>query len=110
MLLASMVFHLVTGRWLPACLLAATASVETVSPPEDSLQRKVSNGCQRRQTPGIQLVGTRGLGLRRAADDGLRKALHFFELGAELQQNQVHARGFELRDALGYLLRSSDQS
>ena len=44
-----MVFHLVTGRWLPACLLAATASVETVSPPEDFLLLKVSNDAPKRQ-------------------------------------------------------------
>ena len=31
--LAVMVFHPIAGRWRPACLRVATASVETVSPP-----------------------------------------------------------------------------
>jgi hypothetical protein len=33
----NVVFHQVTGRWTPACLRAATASVETVSPPQTLL-------------------------------------------------------------------------
>jgi hypothetical protein len=31
--LAVLVFHPIAGRWRPACLRVATASVETVSPP-----------------------------------------------------------------------------
>jgi hypothetical protein len=31
--LAVVFFHPIAGRWRPACLLAATTSVETVSPP-----------------------------------------------------------------------------
>ena len=32
-----MLFHPIAGRWGPACLRAATASVETVSPPLETL-------------------------------------------------------------------------
>jgi len=33
--LAVMFFHPIAGRWRPACLRVATASVETVSPPSE---------------------------------------------------------------------------
>ena len=39
-----------------------------------------------------------------------REALHLFELRTELQQHEVKARGFKLRQALGNLFRRADQT
>jgi hypothetical protein len=41
-------------------------------------------------------------------DDSAREALHLFELWAELQQQQVHARSLEGCDTLPDLLGRSD--
>ncbi len=44
------------------------------------------------------------------ADYGFGEAVHFFGLGAELQQEQVHAGALEFADAVGHLLRRADQA
>src|SRR5258708_12775986 len=43
------------------------------------------------------------------ANDGVRETLHFLELRAELQQHEVNASAFELRQALGHLLRRANK-
>ena len=40
----------------------------------------------------------------------VREALHLFELRAELEQDQIDASGFELREPFGDLLRRSHQA
>src|SRR5215471_3063067 len=45
-----------------------------------------------------------------SADHLLGEAFHLFELRAELQQQQIGSGIFELRDALGHLLRRSHQA
>jgi hypothetical protein len=71
-------FHHVSGRWVPACLRAATVSVETVAPPLDATRispqriacqivgQNVSSKCPREsQSPRNRCDDPR-LGVRRA--------------------------------------------
>jgi hypothetical protein len=53
-------FHPIAGRWGPACLRAATASVETVSPPLEALfyhVREVRAGGGGRDANGLKTNG-----------------------------------------------------
>src|SRR5205807_1541723 len=51
----------------------------------------------------------RSIHWRVSAQDRCGKAFHFVQLRAELQEDQVHASGFELAEALGHLFRCSNK-
>jgi hypothetical protein len=54
-------------------------------------------------------LGGRGGG-NTATNDAFREALHFLELRAELQKNEIDARGFKLGEPLCNLLRCAYQA
>ncbi len=64
----------------------------------------ISSGSLTGLHTGIPTLG-RCLHRRIPANNRLRKALHFLELRAELQQHKINARGFELRDPFRHLFR-----
>src|SRR5271155_2417423 len=70
---------------------------------------------RRRSTPPNRIRYTLSyrLRLRRhgraSANDGFREALHLFELWAELEQDQVDACGFKLRETLRNLFSGADK-
>ena len=45
---------------------------------------------------------------RASSDDRFGETLHLFEMRAALQQQEINARGFEFRDAIGDLLGRTD--
>lgn len=52
-------------------------------------------------------LSLRGHG-RASANHGFREAFHFFELRAELKQDEIDSDGFKLRHALSNLFRRAD--
>src|SRR5579863_7669268 len=83
-----------------------------------------SSGCVDREDTSAERSGQRevfalaavhGLlsrcgGRSSAANHGLGEAIHFFELGTELEEDEVDAGGFELGEALGDLFGSADEA
>src|SRR5262245_12069499 len=69
------------------------------------------SGCPGLRTPNsCGLLRSRHLARFDLRHHGLRESLHLLELGAHLEQHQLHARSLELRDALGDLTWRTDQT